>query len=157
MSLDRNAANASRRTNVPARHPRTSRPNRGLRIYESASRWIRSVRQHNGCAICGSRDGLHFHHKDTRQKAFELGEPQGQSMDAIIAEMRKCVVLCAAHHRHVHAADRSIGPARKPRNAAIKHPTRHRFFLDAASGPRHDRPSDIRGISCHSPCRFGRR
>ena len=60
------------------------------------------------CQICGyNRDcpaAYHFHHRDPALKAFELGT-RGllRRWDELIAEVRKCVLLCCRCHAEVHA------------------------------------------------------
>jgi hypothetical protein len=60
----------------------------------------------SSCGICGyarSPAALHFHHVDRRVKDFTFGQRLYRTWDALVAEMRKCVLLCANCHSEVHA------------------------------------------------------
>ena len=57
------------------------------------------------CGICGydrCHRNLHFHHVDPAEKDFALGQSQTAGWDRIVAEMRKCVMLCSICHGEVH-------------------------------------------------------
>lgn len=59
-----------------------------------------------GCLVCDEKEicCMDFHHVDSTQKEFILGgENAGRSLVKILAEIDKCVVLCANCHRKVHA------------------------------------------------------
>lgn len=53
--------------------------------------------------MCGSTSRLQFHHKDPETKEFEIGPNLQISMDRLIAEARKCVLLCHECHVEYHA------------------------------------------------------
>ncbi len=60
------------------------------------------------CAICGynkCNDALEFHHVNPDEKEFEFGRSRAniKSWDALVVELRKCVLLCAICHREYHA------------------------------------------------------
>lgn len=64
-----------------------------------------------GCVICGERDleVLDFHHVNPEEKKFHLsGSYANHGMQKVVAEVAKCVVLCANDHRRVHAGTREI-------------------------------------------------
>lgn len=65
------------------------------------------------CAGCGLRepvDALEFHHLDPHTKEFGIStEGIPRRWDKIVAELAKCVLLCANCHREVHAGARRIG------------------------------------------------
>ena len=42
---------------------------------------------------------LDFHHVDASRKSFNIGGGGGHSIPALVAELRKCTVLCALCHR----------------------------------------------------------
>lgn len=67
--------------------------------------FIRRYKSLCGCKICGEKQSvcLDLHHLDPSQKEFEPAKMGRQSMEKIRAELKKCVVLCANHHRMVHA------------------------------------------------------
>lgn len=60
-----------------------------------------------GCAVCGESDArcVGPHHRDPGTKSFNisLGMSRGISEKAMRAELAKCDVLCANHHKAVHA------------------------------------------------------
>jgi len=53
------------------------------------------------CADCGERDVvvLEFHHVNKEDKLFCVSKTEGRNMDAIKAEIDKCIVLCANCHK----------------------------------------------------------
>jgi len=66
----------------------------------------------SACYACG-RDGpapiFEFHHWDAAQKDFGLsahGIPR--RWEKVVAELAKCVMLCANCHREVHAGVREL-------------------------------------------------
>ena len=64
----------------------------------------------NGCVDCGEDDPvvLDCHHKDPGTKEHCIGNMIGGnwSLGAVLAELKKCIVLCANCHRRRHAANR---------------------------------------------------
>ncbi len=57
------------------------------------------------CEICGYSkciEALDFHHLDSFTKDFTISDRM-TSFEAIEAELKKCVLLCANCHREVHA------------------------------------------------------
>jgi hypothetical protein len=65
------------------------------------------------CEGCGStnRDPheLHFHHRDPATKLFGVGDNTTRNRAAILAEIRKCDVLCWSCHPRIHAELRRVG------------------------------------------------
>lgn len=60
------------------------------------------------CCLCGYNrcpDALAIHHLDPQQKDFNLGgiRARPKSWSKIVAELRKCVLLCHVCHSEVHA------------------------------------------------------
>ena len=59
------------------------------------------------CAICGYNRclaALQFHHKDRKAKKFAIGgKGVTRAMEALRAEAKKCVLLCANCHAEVEA------------------------------------------------------
>lgn len=53
--------------------------------------------------MCGGTDDLEVHHKDPTQKGFEVANSWGRPWAAIVVELEKCELRCAAHHREAHA------------------------------------------------------
>jgi hypothetical protein len=67
------------------------------------------------CVLCGysrSVAALQFHHIDPSQKAFAMAH-RGitRSLDAALAEARKCVLLCANCHAEVEAGLATLPPS----------------------------------------------
>ena len=57
------------------------------------------------CKICGFDENgvsLDFHHKDENLKKFMVSQMLRLSIEELKREMKKCVVLCANHHRIEH-------------------------------------------------------
>lgn len=73
------------------------------------------IKREKGCLLCGEKVlcVLDFHHRHGNSKGREGGKPvsraAGNSHKQFMAELAKCVVLCANCHRKVHA-----GVARLP-------------------------------------------
>jgi len=65
------------------------------------------VKEHGGkCILCDYDRpfGLDFHHKEPSQKEFSIGRNVGiKTLNKLRAEASKCVLLCAACHRALHA------------------------------------------------------
>lgn len=64
------------------------------------------------CDTCG-RSGpavlFEFHHRNASEKAFGISEDGiMRSWDKVVAELAKCVMLCANCHREVHAGVREL-------------------------------------------------
>lgn len=70
------------------------------------------------CCVCGYnkvQEALEFHHLDPSQKEFAPSQ-SGKTMNRLsyVNELRKCVLLCANHHREVHAGAVEV-PSDAPR------------------------------------------
>lgn len=63
------------------------------------------------CANCGSTEKLHFHHKNPSTKLFSISAAVASSnMDALIAEVDKCELLCkVCHSKQTSAQWRQLG------------------------------------------------
>ena len=58
------------------------------------------------CLLCGydrCPAALTFHHLDSNEKNFTIGQAYNRRWAAIEAEVRKCVLLCSNCHAEVHA------------------------------------------------------
>lgn len=60
------------------------------------------------CCICGFDnyiEALEFHHVDPKTKEFAIGASNSvtKSLEKQLAELRKCVLVCANCHRGIHA------------------------------------------------------
>ncbi len=63
----------------------------------------------DGCGRAGPQAILEFHHRDATEKEFGItqdGIPR--RWEKVVAELAKCVMLCANCHRKVHAGVREI-------------------------------------------------
>jgi hypothetical protein len=59
-----------------------------------------------GCCKCGYNkctNALHFHHTHDKTKEISRMVQQSYSMDRLVEEMRKCIILCANCHAEHHA------------------------------------------------------
>jgi hypothetical protein len=57
------------------------------------------------CSLCGYSKhlgSLQFHHLDPSKKDFRLGKMGSHSLDKILKEVDKCVLLCSNCHQEVH-------------------------------------------------------
>jgi transcription elongation factor Elf1 len=65
------------------------------------------IKQRFGCRVCGESDVvcLEFHHLDPNNKDFDIALAMAREWvwEKVLAEIRKCVCLCANCHRKVHA------------------------------------------------------
>lgn len=63
----------------------------------------------NPCEHCGEDDvrTLQFHHVDPKTKIYTVSAARSVSIEAVKAEMSKCIVLCANCHSKVTAEARS--------------------------------------------------
>lgn len=68
-------------------------------------RWFEEYRAGLSCEDCGSTEDLHFHHLDPSQKSFVVCNNY-RTKEARLAEMEKCIVLCASCHKAAHRAMR---------------------------------------------------
>ena len=72
----------------------------------------RAVREMGSmCDVCG-RGGpaavFEFHHVDASSKKFGISDGTPRSWPRVLAELAKCVMLCANCHREVHAGVRTL-------------------------------------------------
>ena len=85
---------------------------RAVKARQKRLAWLKEYKESRGCCVCGNNLGcvLDFHH--IRDKKFNISENYGKAFDVFLKEIEKCVVVCANHHRMIHAGlidiDRSI-------------------------------------------------
>lgn len=79
-----------------------------MRGYKSPTRaanvsLLAAYKAEHGCSGCGERDPvvLDFHHKDPANKVAEVSQLIS-STHKMLAEIAKCIVLCANCHRRSH-------------------------------------------------------
>lgn len=72
--------------------------------------WLRALRAARRCERCGedAPECLHFHHVDRRAKDIDVSHviANGWSKRRALAEIAKCIVLCANCHLKEHWLDR---------------------------------------------------
>lgn len=63
--------------------------------------WINGFKSERGCQLCPERDYrcLDFHHLDPKDKSATVSKMYAYSKEAIMREIKKCVILCANCHR----------------------------------------------------------
>ena len=63
-----------------------------------------------GCSRTGPPAIFDFHHRDAADKHFGIGQDGiPRRWEKVVAELAKCVMLCANCHREVHAGVRTLG------------------------------------------------
>ena len=77
------------------------------RTSQSQKDKVKSIKEHYGgkCVRCGynkCQDALEFHHQDPTQKEFHLGEKRGLSIEKLIPELNKCLLVCRNCHTEIH-------------------------------------------------------
>jgi hypothetical protein len=57
-----------------------------------------------GCLVCGEKDPnvLDFHHVDPKLKKENVKSMSDRTEEKVLAEIEKCVILCANCHRRLH-------------------------------------------------------
>ena len=56
------------------------------------------------CKDCGTKDNLHFDHRDPSTKRFTISKGDGFSLDKVKKEAKKCDLRCGRCHRARHIA-----------------------------------------------------
>lgn len=84
---------------------RKTRLNRGLST-EKIKDLVLS-RKKVGCSICGYSKcmaALEFHHVNPSEKSFAISKAHsGYSLDEILKELSKCILVCSNCHKEIHA------------------------------------------------------
>mgnify|MGYP000853834455 CR=1 FL=1 len=71
-------------------------------------RWMKDIKQAQGCTDCGTHEGLlDHHHIDPSTRSYSLTGMANHSLESILDEIAKCTVLCRSCHRKRHAAMRA--------------------------------------------------
>ena len=75
--------------------------------------WFLEYKKTLVCEMCGHGHPpsvLDFHHTDEKTKTMAVSQMvnEGYSQKRILAEIDKCMVLCANHHRELHSNQRTI-------------------------------------------------
>lgn len=58
----------------------------------------------DGCQICGEKDirCLDYHHVSKENKVKSIAHMRSAPIDSLLAEIEKCIVLCANCHRKIN-------------------------------------------------------
>ncbi|QEQ94929.1 hypothetical protein pEaSNUABM56_00140 [Erwinia phage pEa_SNUABM_56] len=91
--------------------------NHRLRIKENNQKEVQKCKdllrefKSKGCSLCPEKEfvALDLHHLDGETKDANVSDLMRRGSKKLIAEMEKCVVLCANCHRKVHAGILSLG------------------------------------------------
>lgn len=75
------------------------------RKYRDQRRELLDSLQADGCFFCGEKEKacLDFHHLNPMEKDFNVRQKLTMSIDRLLAEAAKCIVVCANCHRKIHA------------------------------------------------------
>lgn len=86
--------------------------------------WVREMKALMGCKVCGLSDPLklEFHHRNPAEKMYKIADmvSKGMPLPEILAEIRKCDILCVEHHEE---ADRVL--LEKWEYKLPRHPHKH--------------------------------
>jgi hypothetical protein len=77
------------------------------------------------CTICGYRESesvLHFHHVDPQTKLFDLKRGSARARAVVLAELSKCVLVCANCHGEIEAGLIPCPPAGSRYGARLRDP-----------------------------------
>lgn len=72
------------------------------------SQYIQYIKENNKCKICGDSRWyvLDFHHRDQKEKDFNISNMRFESMETVKMEIDKCDILCSNCHRELHYFER---------------------------------------------------
>ena len=76
--------------------------------------WFNDYKKNLSCEICGEKRPwvLDFHHKDPKEKDFEVSEAVRRcNKEKLIEEIEKCITLCSNCHRDLHYKEKKAGVA----------------------------------------------
>lgn len=70
--------------------------------------WINSLK--TPCVFCGESDPvcIDWHHIDPQKKSFAISHIKGKAKERTLAEIQKCICVCASCHRKLHAGHLSL-------------------------------------------------
>lgn len=80
--------------------------------------YLDNYKRAEGCAMCGKKTKLTFHHVNREEKDFNIATKTSMSLERLKEEIAKCVVLCKSCHEEVHANDVPI--VKKPKKKVVK-------------------------------------
>lgn len=78
------------------------------RYRQTAREYVLEYLSSHPCSNCGETDPrvLEFHHEGEKENEVSRLMGRGASLDALIAEISKCIVLCANCHRKLTSDER---------------------------------------------------
>lgn len=72
-------------------------------------KWVNEYKAERGCSKCSETDPvcLDFHHLDPATKSFGIhwGAGHQVNQEKMLAEIQKCIIICANCHRKLHAKE----------------------------------------------------
>jgi hypothetical protein len=86
------------------------------------------------CSKCGKPchySGFHFHHTDPQQKRFDWNRLRRRSIEEILKEIKKCVLICSLCHAKEHASTEVNDEVLRMKTAFLK-----QFQSGSANGPK---------------------
>lgn len=88
-----------------ARLSRVKDANRSRQRRKAAwwARFVDTLKRAQGCASCGTREGLLVHHHiDPGSTKYRISQMHSRSIESFVDELAKCTVLCARCHSQAH-------------------------------------------------------
>lgn len=84
------------------------------KIIERNREFLKNYRESHPCETCKESHiaCLDFHHRDPQEKEIEVSimVRKGMSLERIMKEIEKCMVLCRNCHAKLHYQERHTGP-----------------------------------------------
>jgi hypothetical protein len=73
-------------------------------FYHALHDWVESMKTSKGCKLCGSKERLHYHHRDPKTKIMAISNmvSKQKSRTEILSEIEKCDILCKPCHDKEH-------------------------------------------------------
>ena len=82
---------------------------RNIRLRNIRKRWLNIYKVRKGCAVCGYDShpvALQFDHINPKEKTLDVANMTKHKLKVLIAELRKCRILCAnCHMIHTHGGN----------------------------------------------------
>ena len=82
-----------------------------VNLVRDKKRWFNDIKSTHCCTECGENDPrcIDFHHREPKAKLYDIAymANRGFSDEKMLAELEKCVALCANCHRKLHSDLRS--------------------------------------------------
>lgn len=60
------------------------------------------------CVKCGSVERLEIHHKNPKEKSFDVSRNITNAWESIAAELKKCELLCNSCHKKEHVGSHGL-------------------------------------------------